>query len=125
MCAANGLYALGPLELRADAETLPPADLARVPAVRLFIERIRGVQPEFLLTSMNAGAVVAICRRLDALPLGLELAAPWIKALTPKGLLRRLEQDVLLPTVVRGDLPERQQTLGATAGVELSAAGTR
>ena len=110
------LYALGPLELRADAETLPPADLARVPAVRLFIERIRGVQPEFLLTSMNAGAVVAICRRLDALPLGLELAAPWIKALTPKGLLRRLEQDVLLPTVVRGDLPERQQTLGATAG---------
>jgi predicted ATPase/DNA-binding XRE family transcriptional regulator len=110
------LYALGPLRLGADAETLPPADLAHVPAVRLFIERIRSVQPEFRLTSMNAGTVVAICRRLDALPLSLELAAPWVKALTPAGLLRRLEQDVLLPTVVRGDLPDRQQTMSATAG---------
>jgi len=108
------LYTLGPLDLHANAETLSAADIARGPAVRLFIERVRGVQPEFRLTSMNAPAVVAICRRLDALPLGLELAAPWIKVLTPEGLLRRLEQDVLLPTVARGDLPERQQTMGAT-----------
>jgi predicted ATPase/DNA-binding XRE family transcriptional regulator len=108
------LYTLGPLDLHADAETLSPADVAQVPAVNLFVERVRGVRPEFRLTSTNAPAVVAICRRLDALPLGLELAAPWIKVLTPEGLLRRLEQDVLLPIVARGDLPERQQTMSST-----------
>jgi len=108
------LYTLGPLELHAPALTLSLADLAHVPAVRLFVERVRDVRPQFRLTSANAPAVVAICRRLDALPLGLELAAPWIKVLTPEGLLRRLEQDVLLPTVTRGDLPERQHTMSAT-----------
>src|SRR5262245_49811058 len=107
------LYTLGPLDLHAHAATLSPTDLAHVPAVHLFIERVRGVRPEFRLTSADAPAIVAICRRLDALPLALELAAPWIKVLTPEGLLRRLEQDVLLPTVARGDLPERQQTMSA------------
>jgi predicted ATPase/DNA-binding XRE family transcriptional regulator len=108
------LYTLGPLDLHTHAETLSAADLAQVPAVHLFVERVRGVRPEFRITSTNAPAIVAICRRLDALPLSLELAAPWIKALTPEGLLRRLEQDVLLPTVARGDLPERQQTMSST-----------
>ena len=108
------LYTLGPLDLRADAETLSPDDLAQMPAVHVFVERVRGARPEFRLTPTNAPAVVAICRRLDALPLALELAAPWIKVLTPEGLLRRLEHDVLLPTVARGDLPERQQTMSST-----------
>jgi predicted ATPase/DNA-binding XRE family transcriptional regulator len=108
------LYTLGPLELHAHDRTLSLADLAHVPAVHLFVERVRDVRPEFRLTSANAPAVVAICRRLDALPLGIELAAPWIKVLTPEGLLRRLEQDVLLPTVTPGDLPERQHTMSAT-----------
>ena len=108
------LYTLGPLDLHAHAETLSPDDLAHIPAVHFFVERVRGARPEFRLTPTNAPAVVAICRRLDALPLALELAAPWIKVLTPEGLLRRLEQDVLLPTVARGDLPERQQTMSST-----------
>jgi len=108
------LFTLGPLDLHAHAETLPPDDLAQIPAVHLFVERICGARPDFRLTRTNAPAVVAICRRLDSLPLALELAAPWIKVLTPEGLLRRLEQDVLLPTVVRGDLPERQQTMSST-----------
>ena len=58
--------------------------------------------------------MTAICRRLDALPLALELAAPWIKVLTAEDLLRRLEHDVLLSTVGPRDLPERQQTMNAT-----------
>ena len=57
-------------------------DLARSPAVRLFVERLLDVQPDFRLTSANGPAVTAICRRLDALPLALELAAPWMKVLT-------------------------------------------
>jgi predicted ATPase/DNA-binding XRE family transcriptional regulator len=108
------LYTLGPLDLHAHAEALSPDDLAEIPAVHFFVERVRGARPEFRLLPTNALAVVAICRRLDALPLALELAAPWIKVLTPEGLLRRLEQDVLLPTVARGDLPERQQTMSST-----------
>jgi predicted ATPase/DNA-binding XRE family transcriptional regulator len=107
-------YVVGPLALGADADELVPADLARSPAVRLFVERVRDVRPDFRLTSANGPTVAAICRRLDALPLALELAAPWLKVLTPEDLLRRLAQGVLLSTAGPRDLPERQQTINAT-----------
>jgi predicted ATPase len=107
-------YGVGPLPLPLDMDALTTADLARSPAVRLFVERVRDVQPEFRLTSTNGPIVTAICRRLDALPLALELAAPWLKVLTAEDLLRRLEHDVLLSTVGPRDLPERQQTMNAT-----------
>jgi tetratricopeptide (TPR) repeat protein len=100
--------------LDVDSDATSPADLARAPAVRLFVERVRDVQPAFRLTPANGPTVTAICRRLDALPLALELAAPWMKVLTAEDLLRRLEHDVLLPTVGARDLPERQQTMNAT-----------
>ena len=107
-------YAVGPLALAAGSESMAPADLARVPAVRLFMERVREVQPDFRLTAANSSMVAEICRRLDALPLALELAAPWLKVLTVEDLLRRLTQDVLLSTAGSRDLPERQQTMNAT-----------
>jgi predicted ATPase/DNA-binding XRE family transcriptional regulator len=107
-------YAVGPLALEAGSDETSPADLARAPAVRLFVERVRDVQPDFRLTSENGPTVTAICRRLDALPLALELAAPWIKVLTLEGLLRRLTHDVLISTVGSRDLPARQQTMNAT-----------
>jgi predicted ATPase/DNA-binding XRE family transcriptional regulator len=107
-------YAVGPLALDVDVDMRSPADLARAPAVRLFVERARDVRPDFRLTASNGSTVSAICRRLDALPLALELAAPWIKALTVDELLRRLKHDVLLSTAGPRDLPERQQTMNAT-----------
>ena len=107
-------YVVGPLELAADIDATSPADLARSPAVRLFVERARDVQPDFRLTAGNGPTVTAICRRLDALPLALELAAPWIKVLPVEELLRRLAHDVLLSTIGPRDLPERQQTINAT-----------
>ena len=107
-------YVVGPLALDPDVDASSVADLARCPAVRLFVERVRDVQPDFRLTSSNGPTVTEICHRLDALPLALELAAPWIKVLTPEDLLRRLEHDVLLSTVGPRDLPERQQTMNAT-----------
>jgi predicted ATPase/DNA-binding XRE family transcriptional regulator len=107
-------YVLGPLALDVDSDAMSPADLARAPAVRLFVERVRDVQPDFRLTSANGSTVTAICRRLDALPLALELAAPWIKALSAEGLLRRLEQNVLLTATGPRDLPERQHSMNAT-----------
>ena len=107
-------YVVGPLELEMTSDAMSPAELARAPAVRLFVERVRDVQPDFRLTSANGPAVTAICRRLDALPLALELAAPWIKVLTVEDLLRQLTHDVLLSAAGPRDLPERQQTMNAT-----------
>jgi predicted ATPase/DNA-binding XRE family transcriptional regulator len=107
-------YPVAPLALEVGSDAMSPADLARSPAVRLFVERVRDVQPDFRLTSANRPTVAAICRRLDALPLALELAAPWMKALTAEDLLRRLDHDILLSTVGPRDLPERQQTMNAT-----------
>ncbi|HKW03483.1 MAG TPA: helix-turn-helix domain-containing protein [Vicinamibacterales bacterium] len=107
-------YIVGPLAFDTDANVISPADLAREPAVRLFVERVRDVQPDFRLTSANGPTVAAICKRLDALPLALELAAPWIKVLTADDLLHRLGHDLLLSTVGSRDLPQRQQTMNAT-----------
>src|SRR5580765_1269982 len=107
-------YAVGPLALAAGSDVMSSANLARSPAVRLFVERVRDVRPDFRLTSANGPTVTAICQRLDALPLALELAAPWIKVLTPEDLLRQLTHDVLLSTIGPRDLPERQQTMNAT-----------
>jgi len=107
-------YVVGPLALLVDSETNASTDPATSPAVRLFVERVREVQPDFRLTSANERTVTTICRRLDALPLALELAAPWMKALSAEELLRRLEHDVLLSSVAPRDLPERQQTMNAT-----------
>jgi predicted ATPase/transcriptional regulator with XRE-family HTH domain len=107
-------YAVGPLALAANGDATSPADLARSPAVQLFVERVRDVQPDFRLTSANGPTVSAICQRLDALPLALELAAPWIKVLTAEDLLHRLAHDVLLSTAGPRDLPERQRTINAT-----------
>jgi predicted ATPase len=98
-----------------DTEHLPDlATLARVPAIALFVERVREVQPAFALTADNAQAIAEICRRLDGLPLALELAAARSNVLPPEALLARLVHR--LPLLVHGarDAPERQQTLRNT-----------
>jgi predicted ATPase/DNA-binding XRE family transcriptional regulator len=107
-------FVVGPLALKAEMDSTSPADLANSPAVRLFVERARDVHPDFRVTPANGPTVAAICRRLDALPLALELAASWMKALTAEDLLQRLSQDALLPAPGPRDLPERQQTMTAT-----------
>ena len=107
-------YPVGPLALESELEEMSTADQARSPAVRLFVERVRNVQPEFRLTPENGPTVAAICRRLDALPLALELTAPWMKVMTADNLLWRLAQDTLPSTTGPRDLPERQRTMNAT-----------
>ena len=98
-----------------DADHLPDLDrLARVPAVALFVERVREVQPAFALNADNAQAIAEICRRLDGLPLALELAAARSPVLPPEALLAHLEHRLPLLTQGARDVPERQQTLRNT-----------
>jgi predicted ATPase len=88
--------------------------LATLPAVELFVDRARAVRPDFELTPSNMLAVAEICRRLEGLPLAIELAAARTRLLEPASLLARL--GMLLDSLGAGpaDLPERQRTLRAT-----------
>jgi predicted ATPase/DNA-binding CsgD family transcriptional regulator/DNA-binding XRE family transcriptional regulator len=87
------------------------ADVAASDAVRLFITRAEAVQPGFALTPDNAVAVAEICRRLDGLPLAIELAAARVKMLPPSALLGRLDRRLPLLTGGGRDVPQRQQTM--------------
>jgi predicted ATPase/class 3 adenylate cyclase len=83
-------------------------------AVQLFIDRARAVRPDFGLTDDNAPAIAEICRRLDGLPLAIELAAARLRLFSPDVLLDRLGDRLALLRSGPRDLPERQQTLRAT-----------
>ena len=115
-----------PLKIRAESELplppleLPPAgatapeDLVRYPAVDLFVQRAQKVKAGFAVEAENGAAIVAICRRLDGLPLALELAAARIRILEPQALLDRLDHALDVLTSGDRDLPARQRTLRAT-----------
>jgi predicted ATPase/DNA-binding XRE family transcriptional regulator len=98
-----------------DLQHLPESgDLARYPAVGLFLKRAQAVSPEFLLTASNAMAVATICAQVDGLPLAIELAASRIKLLPPVAMVTRLERRLQFLTGGARDLPARQQTLRGT-----------
>jgi predicted ATPase/class 3 adenylate cyclase len=82
-------------------------------AVRLFVDRVKHVRPAFALDAKNIETVVALCRRLDGLPLAIELAAARTRMLTPAQLLSRLESRLATLTGGPRDRPARQQTLRA------------
>ncbi len=107
-------YPVEALMVPAFAERPPLEELAGLPAVRLFVDRARAVRHDFTLDDTNAAAVMEICRRLDGLPLAIELAAARTRVLPPVALLARLGN--VLDALGTGpvDLPERQRTLRAT-----------
>jgi predicted ATPase/DNA-binding XRE family transcriptional regulator len=88
--------------------------LAADPAVALFAQRAKAVRHEFALDEQTGQAVAYICRRLDGLPLAIELAAAQIALFTPAEMLARLNQHLPLLAVGARDLPARQRTLEAT-----------
>jgi predicted ATPase len=106
-------YEVTPLPVP-DAARETAADLRRNDAVRLFVERARAGKAGFDLNESNAAAIAAICRRLDGLPLAIELAAARIGLFTPQALLSHLKQSLDTLNNGRRDAPERQQTLRQT-----------
>jgi predicted ATPase len=100
--------------LPAGPATAPVAEVAGWPAVALFVDRACAVRPGFALTEVNAAAVAEICRRLEGLPLAIELAAARTRLLEPAALLDRLAASLDALGTGAVDLPERQRTLRAT-----------
>ena len=98
----------------ADPAHLPTIEvIEKIPAVALFTERARAVDPNFLLTDQNAASVASICTRLDGLPLAIELAAAHIRLLSPQEMEVRLDKRLPLLTGGPRNLPARQRTLRA------------
>src|SRR6266516_7192363 len=107
-------FVVQPLALP-DPQHLPDEEtLAHYGAVALFLERAREVQPSLQLTAVTAPLITEICRRLDGLPLTLELAAARLKLLPLQALLERLEHRLQVLTGGPRDLPDRQHTLRQT-----------
>jgi predicted ATPase/transcriptional regulator with XRE-family HTH domain/Tfp pilus assembly protein PilF len=89
-------------------------EIARSEAVRLFVQRTGSVQPTFRLDASNADAVAHICRRVDGIPLAIELAAARLVALSPRELASRLDDGFRLLVSDKRTTPPRQQTLERT-----------
>ncbi|CAA9549649.1 MAG: hypothetical protein AVDCRST_MAG49-1663 [uncultured Thermomicrobiales bacterium] len=104
-------FPVPPLDLPAMSDVPSPDGASSAPAVQLFTARARGARPDFAVTPGNAAAVVEVCRRLDGLPLAIELAAARVVLLPPAALLSRMERRLPLLTGGPRDAPDRQRTM--------------
>ncbi len=107
-------FPVPPLSLPDATSVVSSKKLASYEAIQLFISRANNARPGFTLTEANANAVAEVCRRLDGLPLALELAAARTKLLSPQMMLARLTDRLSLLTGGPRDAPARQQTLRDT-----------
>jgi len=96
-------------EIRAD-------DATHYDSVSLFLDRAAAVAPDFTIADGNRVAVIELCRRLDGIPLAIELAAVWLRILSPAQILDRLEDRFRLLAGGKPAMPARQQALDATVG---------
>lgn len=104
-------YMLAPLSFPDDEKK---HDAAEYPAVRLFVDRVRAARPDFEPADDDLALAAAICRRLDGLPLAIELAAARVRVLSLTSLLARLTDRFAILGGGARDAPDRQQTLSAT-----------
>jgi predicted ATPase/class 3 adenylate cyclase len=125
-CARLGILATSREGLGIDGERLVPVPSLALPAaddsleairhaeaVRLFADRAAAVKPDFRVTAGNAAAVAAVCRRLDGVPMAIELAAARVPAMTPAELARRLDRSFAVLAGARRGAVDRHQTLRA------------
>src|SRR5262249_51589457 len=97
----------------ASAQVPAVSDLAQIPSIQLWCQRVGAIDPSWSLATDNAPTVAEICRRLDGLPLAIELAAARVRILPPALLLERLSHRLAVLTEGPRDLPARQPTLRA------------
>jgi predicted ATPase len=116
--------ALPPLPLAVGSDARLLAELERCEAVRLFLDRAQNADPAFRLTPDNAAAVAEICRRLDGLPLAIELAAARVKVLSPQAMAARQRNRLALLAGGAVDLPPHQRTLRGTLDWSYDLLGT-
>jgi predicted ATPase/DNA-binding CsgD family transcriptional regulator len=107
-------YQLAPLELPPSSGPDSSEAVLGYSSVALFVERAKATRESFVLTAANAEAIAGVCRRLDGLPLALELAASRLRVLSPSELLERLDRALDVLTSGRRDSPARHQTIRAT-----------
>ncbi|WP_371621610.1 winged helix-turn-helix domain-containing protein [Streptomyces sp. NBC_01116] len=107
------LQEVPPLRGPEPAAELDPESVRRYSAVELFVARATAAAPNFVLTASNVEAVVSICRRLDGIPLALEMAATRVRALGVRELAARLDDRFRLLAVGARSAPARQRTLRA------------
>ncbi|TMD56619.1 MAG: tetratricopeptide repeat protein [Chloroflexi bacterium] len=107
-------FPVPPLALPEGTSPLPVKDLTQYPAIALFLQRALAIKPDFDVTTANVQTIVAICRRLDGLPLAIELAAARIKLLPLEALLQRMIRPLAILTGGMQNAPERQLTLRNT-----------
>ncbi len=107
-------FPVPPMELPPRGTRLTLEEAMAHDAVRLFVDRADDVSHGFVLDEENVEAVVEVCRRVDGLPLSIELAAARVRTLPPAALLERMTKRLPVLTGGPRDAPERQQTLRAT-----------
>ncbi|MBP6793934.1 MAG: DUF4062 domain-containing protein [Saprospiraceae bacterium] len=107
------IYNLSTLQLPDDSAELTSDQLAQYSATKLFIDRSLEVNPKMELNKENTKAILEICRRMDGLPLAIELAAARTKFFQPAALMNRIDKTLDLVSKGMRDLPERQKTLRA------------
>lgn len=101
------------LEVPEAGRARSPLELVASPAVRLFVQRAQAVRPDFVLNQKTGESIAEVCRRLDGLPLAIELAAAQVRVLTPEQIVQRLGDSFRLLIGGARTAPGRQQTLEA------------
>jgi predicted ATPase/DNA-binding CsgD family transcriptional regulator len=113
-------FPVAPLALPDPEHRYDLGALGAYPGVELFLERAQAARPDFRLSEANAGAVGAICARVDGLPLAIELAAARVRLLSPAEIVPRLAHPFELLTGGPRDRPARHRTLGDTISWSLA-----
>ena len=110
----EAIVVLSALQLPAEGQVVSGAGVAEVEALRLLVDRAVAVAPDFVLTDQNCAAASEVCRRLDGLPLAIELAAVRLASMSVEDLRERLDDRLRLLASWRGTGPSRSQALRAT-----------
>ena len=104
-------FTVAPLALPAEPARSTPNLLAECDATALFLQRVRAIKPDFVVTNENARVIAEICVRLEGLPLAIELAAARVKILSPHALRDRLVNRLVVLSRDTRDTPDRLRTM--------------